>query len=92
MASPVQAKAIHVESKGKAVIRRDPLPRLRDGYLLVKTTAVSLNPADWKQLILGTEPGAKLGCDYVGVVEEVGSGVPKAFKKGDRVAGFAHGS
>lgn len=30
-------------------------------------------------------------CDYAGVVEEVGPGVTKPLKKGDRVCGFAHG-
>jgi NADPH:quinone reductase-like Zn-dependent oxidoreductase len=33
-----------------------------------------------------------VGCDYAGVVEAVGPQVKKAFKKGDRVAGFVHGS
>jgi NADPH:quinone reductase-like Zn-dependent oxidoreductase len=33
----------------------------------------------------------QIGCDYAGIVEEVGSKVTKPFKKGDRVCGFAHG-
>lgn len=33
----------------------------------------------------------QIGCDYSGVVEEVGSAVTKDFKKGDRVCGFCHG-
>jgi NADPH:quinone reductase-like Zn-dependent oxidoreductase len=92
MSPPAWIKALHVESKGKAVIQNDPLPKLRDDYLLVRVKAVGLNPTDWRQLTLGTEPGAKLGCDYAGVVEEVGSKLSKPFSKGDRVAGFAHGS
>ena len=36
-------------------------------------------------------PGHTVGCDYSGVVEEVGSKVEKQWKKGDRIAGFAHG-
>lgn len=31
-------------------------------------------------------------CDYAGVVEEVGPGVTKPLKKGDRICGFAHGA
>lgn len=37
-------------------------------------------------------PGALLGCDYAGVVEEVGKSVTKPWKKGDRICGFAHGA
>lgn len=36
-------------------------------------------------------PGATVGCDYSGVVEEVGEKVEKQWKKGDRIAGFVHG-
>ena len=36
-------------------------------------------------------PGSTLGCDYAGVVEEVGSKVTKSWQKGDRIAGFVHG-
>ena len=36
-------------------------------------------------------PGCTVGCDYSGVVEEMGSKVEKPWKKGDRIAGFVHG-
>lgn len=36
-------------------------------------------------------PGCIVGCDYAGIVEEVGSKVTKEWKKGDRIAGFTHG-
>lgn len=36
--------------------------------------------------------GLRAGCDYAGIVEEVGPDVTKAFKKGDRIAGPTHGS
>ena len=36
-------------------------------------------------------PGATVGCDFSGVVEDVGSKVEKQWKKGDRIAGFVHG-
>jgi NADPH:quinone reductase-like Zn-dependent oxidoreductase len=37
-------------------------------------------------------PNATAGCDFAGVVEEVGPKVSKNWKKGDRIAGFLHGS
>lgn len=38
-----------------------------------------------------TDPTGILGCDFAGVVEEIGPGISKKWKKGDRIAGFAHG-
>ncbi|KAG9248305.1 chaperonin 10-like protein [Calycina marina] len=76
----------------KATIQDIPIPKLRNDYVLIKVKAVALNPTDWKHIAFGlAPPGAKVGCDYAGVVEEIGSAVTKPFKKGDRIAGFAHG-
>ncbi|KAK9794261.1 putative Chaperonin 10-like protein [Seiridium cardinale] len=77
----------------KAAIRDVPKPKLRDGYVLVKVHAVGLNPTDWKSIDnrFG-DAGSKSGCDYTGIVEEVGENLGKPFKKGDRIAGFAHGA
>ncbi|KAK6069581.1 TOXD protein [Seiridium cupressi] len=77
----------------KAAIRDVPKPKLRDGYVLVKVRAVGLNPTDWKSIDnrFG-DAGSKSGCDYAGIVEEVGENLGKPFKKGDRIAGFAHGA
>lgn len=70
---------------GKA--RRPDLP---DDCVLVKTKAVALNPTDWKHIDFIPTKGATVGCDYSGVVEEVGSLV-QGLQLGDRVAGFTHG-
>ncbi|CBX96210.1 hypothetical protein IAQ61_001387 [Plenodomus lingam] len=85
-------KAVVHKSEGVAELRTDvPLPKLPgDDWILVKTKAVALNPTDWKNIDKATAPGAIAGCDYAGVVEEVGKGVTK-LKVGDRVAGFARG-
>lgn len=53
---------------------------------------MALNPTDWRHIDFVPCNGAIVGCDYAGIVEAVGPRVKKAFKKGDRVAGFVHGS
>lgn len=85
-------KAIVYVTKGKAEIQEVPQPKLRDEYVLVKVNAVGVNPTDWKHVHNGvTDAGSRVGCDYAGVVEAVGSKVTKAFKKGDRITGVVHG-
>ncbi|KAI0489983.1 putative zinc-binding oxidoreductase ToxD [Xylaria cf. heliscus] len=76
---------------GKAVLKPIPIPQLRDDYILVRTVAVALNPTDWTTLDAPGDDGTLVGCDYAGVVEEVGSAVTRNFEKGDRIAGFGHG-
>lgn len=85
-------KAIVFVEKGKATIQDVPIPKLRDDYILIKVTAVGLNPTDWKHIDGAvTVAGSRMGCDYAGVVEAVGPKVTKPFKKGDRITGVAHG-
>ncbi|UCK58859.1 hypothetical protein AFCA_001695 [Aspergillus flavus] len=85
-------KAIVVTSpQQESLVTDRPIPALRDDYILVKTVAVALNPTDWKHIAFLAPPGALIGCDYAGIVEEVGKAVKKPFKKGDRVCGFTHG-
>lgn len=86
-------KAIIVTEPKKAGLVSDrPIPKLRDDYILVKTVSVGLNPTDWKHIAFMSPPGVLVGCDYSGVVEEVGKDVKKPFKKGDRICGFTHGA
>ncbi|KAH8704778.1 putative zinc-binding oxidoreductase ToxD [Talaromyces proteolyticus] len=69
------------------------MPTLRPDYILVKVVCVALNPTDWKkiqQTAFDYEKPLTVGCDFSGVVEEVGSEVTRPFKPGDRVWGFAH--
>jgi NADPH:quinone reductase-like Zn-dependent oxidoreductase len=84
-------KALKVQSPGHAAVVSDAkIPSLRPDYILIQTVAVALNPTDWKHLAMVSTP-TTLGCDYAGVVLDVGSAVTKPFQKGDRVAGFVHG-
>ncbi|KAF2676176.1 GroES-like protein [Lentithecium fluviatile CBS 122367] len=85
-------RAVVHKSAGVAEIKEVPLPKLRDDYIIVKTKAVALNPTDWKGLQNHFSPGAIVGCDYAGVVEEIGKNVTKPFNVGDRVAGFIRGN
>jgi NADPH:quinone reductase-like Zn-dependent oxidoreductase len=86
-----QKAVVHV-SQGVSELRNDvPLPKLpAENWLIVKTKAVALNPTDWKNIDRSTAPGAIAGCDYAGVVEEVGKDVSN-YKVGDRIAGFIRG-
>lgn len=70
------------------VVTDRPKPKLRSTWMLVRTMAVAANPADYIYLMFGeAAKGSLLGCDYAGIVEEVGSDVIRNFKKGDRVCG-----
>ena len=79
---------------GEAKLSTIPYPKVRDGYLLVKTAAVALNPTDWQTVDESNPPGTPpllLGCDAAGTVLEVGKGIRKRWEIGDRVACIAHG-
>lgn len=83
--------AIVVKAPKLAEVAEISIPKLRDDYIGIKVHAVALNPTDWKHVDFIAPPGSRIGCDYAGVVESIGSKVSKGFKLGDRVAGFAHG-
>lgn len=93
---PTTTRALVVRGKGDIALDESvATPKLRDDYVLVRTTAVALNPTDWKTAdnMMGGDPtGTRVGCDYAGVVVAVGAGVTQPFKVGDRIAGGAHGS
>lgn len=85
-------RAIVHDSKDVAKLKTDvPLPKLADdNYILIKTKAIALNPTDWKSIANNPQPGSVAGCDYAGIVEEVGKNVTN-YKVGDRIAGFVRG-
>ncbi|RMZ90995.1 hypothetical protein DV736_g1773, partial [Chaetothyriales sp. CBS 134916] len=78
--------------KVKLVTDRPP-PKLRPDYVLVDVKAVALNPTDWKHVHYSglNHAGHLSGCDFAGIVAEVGPSLSKAWKAGDRIAGLAHG-
>lgn len=90
---PSTMKAIKVNGNKAAVKSDVPLPKLRDTYVLCKVETIALNPTDWKH-IKGklAAPDGTAGCDFAGTVVEIGKGVTKDLKPGDRVAGTTNGS
>jgi NADPH:quinone reductase-like Zn-dependent oxidoreductase len=89
---PSLMQSVNNVAIGKAEIQMVPLPSIADDRILVRVTAVGLNPTDWKHLEFMPVFGLRSGCDYAGVVEEVGPNVSKVFNKGDRITGVTHGS
>lgn len=91
-----QNQEIRIVSSKNVEIVDCRIPQLpTEEYILVRTTAVAVNPTDWKHVDYAEDMscvGTRLGCDYAGVVEKVGSAVTKNLSKGDRVAGFANGA
>ena len=84
--------AVIIEGPRKAWFVRDrSIPTIRPGYMLVRVTAVALNPTDRKHVDFLATPNALLGVDYAGVVEETGTRYSKNWETGDRVYGFVHG-
>ncbi|KAM0214623.1 hypothetical protein ACHAQD_008724 [Fusarium lateritium] len=65
-----------------------PVPQ--PGSLLCHVKAVALNPHDAKIVEYSDAPGALGGCDFSGVVVQVGDGV-KRFKEGDRLFAVTFG-
>jgi NADPH:quinone reductase-like Zn-dependent oxidoreductase len=88
---PQQNFGLIRQGTGNAVLKSIPIPELPDDYILVRTIAIALNPTDWTTLDAKGDDGTLVGCDFAGIVEEVGAAVTKPFKKGDRIAGFGHG-
>ena len=89
---PLQKAVIVTSPKHAELVYNRPIPKLREDCIFVKNVSVALNPTDWKHIDYLAPPGVLVGCDYAGIVEEVGRGVKRPFAKGDRICGFAHGS
>ncbi|KAI0099387.1 putative zinc-binding oxidoreductase ToxD [Daldinia grandis] len=90
MAATQKALIIQEGNVGK-VVTDAPIPKVRPGYVKVKTVAVALNPTDWKHIDGVGIAGSLVGCDYSGIVEELGPDVTN-FQVGDKIAGFVSGA
>ncbi|KAJ7910296.1 chaperonin 10-like protein [Mycena leptocephala] len=85
-------KALVTVGDGSCQLQDVKIPSLGADQILVKVVAAAQNPTDWKTLLLHTLPGNILGCDFAGIVVELGLEVPIDLRKiGERVAGVVHG-
>ncbi|KAF2010909.1 putative ToxD-like zinc binding oxidoreductase [Aaosphaeria arxii CBS 175.79] len=80
------------KSFGEDVKEEDiPLSIPSKTEVLVKIHAVALNPIDAKFIDFIAPPGKIAGCDFAGVIEEIGEAALGRWKVNDRVAGFVQG-
>jgi NADPH:quinone reductase-like Zn-dependent oxidoreductase len=91
MSTTQKRTAICIVSSGIAEIQSNvTFPRSRSDYVIAKTKAFALNAADNHQIDVLGGSGSIVGCDWSGVVLEVGDNVTE-FKPGDYVYGICHG-
>ncbi|GAA5909276.1 hypothetical protein JCM6882_003786 [Rhodosporidiobolus microsporus] len=79
-----------VDKPGSTEVRRVEIPHPRAGEVLIKTSAIALNPSDWMHRDGLSPINAWLGCDFSGTVHALGAGV-STLKVGDHVASMVHG-
>lgn len=97
-------RAITQDDQGQPQFRSDhqvKVPELLPGTVLVKTTAVALNPVDYKMAAAYPCPGAVIGTDFAGIVARVADDFPDgddgneaktvSFAVGDQVFGAVVG-
>jgi len=86
-------KAIAYQKFGTAAVLQtveQSKPSIKDGQVLVKIKAFSVNPMDWKirkgemKLMSGSSFPKKTGADFSGIIEDAGN---STFKKGDEIFG-----
>jgi NADPH:quinone reductase-like Zn-dependent oxidoreductase len=83
--------ALHRQLGQGATVTEIPIPEITPDEILIKVSAVALNPIDTKGIDVVSPWGSLVGCDYAGTVTKVGKSAAKQWKVGERVAGFVHG-
>lgn len=81
------------DGKGPPVVSQShSIPELREPYdVLIRVSAVALNPTDYKMPQYHPVPGAVIGCDFMGTVVSAGPKVDNA-PPGTRLCGPIYGS
>ncbi len=81
-------RALVTVSGKTAEVQDIDIPTPGEGEILVKVHYVAQNPTDWKAM-QSVPPGRIIGCDFAGNIEEPNG---SHWRKGQRVAGFVHGT
>ncbi|KAL2289845.1 hypothetical protein FJTKL_01148 [Diaporthe vaccinii] len=93
---PKQQRAIVEDEAGQPVLTDDvALPALLPKTLLAKTTAVAINPFDYKMPKNFPSAGAIIGIDFIGRIVRIdaeAAALRPDLSVGDTVCGFIHGS
>lgn len=89
---PSSRRAIIQDVEGKPKLANIPIPPLTPGFIVVKTSAVSLDPSDYKMGAAFPTCGAVIGSNFAGTVIAVAPDTETDLIPGDNVAGGSHGS
>ncbi|KAK4194671.1 chaperonin 10-like protein [Triangularia verruculosa] len=95
MSSPIPTtrSAIIQGPAGKPSLAHNlPIPPLTPGTVLIKVTAVALNPSDYKMPTFFPTPGSIIGYDFSGTILSIHPDTPTPFLPGDLVSGGVRGS
>ncbi|EJD50354.1 dehydrogenase [Auricularia subglabra TFB-10046 SS5] len=85
-------QAAVLEQPGRVRVATVPIPVPGRGQVLVKVEGAAQNPVDAFFITVVAQPGTVVGCDFVGIVVQIGSDVPHGLRRvGERVAGFVYG-
>jgi NADPH:quinone reductase-like Zn-dependent oxidoreductase len=88
-AAPDKMKAVEIGANGGLSVQTRPVPRPREGEVLIKVRAASVNPVDWK--VAQRRRGMVAGIDVAGTIDTLGEGVT-GWKVGEAVLGSARES
>ncbi|KAK8052995.1 zinc-binding dehydrogenase [Apiospora saccharicola] len=82
---PDTMKALVTTGDGKVTVKEVPVPKPKEGEVLIKVHYAAQNPTDWKSSGFAKEEGRLVGCDFAGTVAE---SPDSKWKQGTRVAGL----
>lgn len=89
---PSSRYAIIQDAEGKPKLAEISMPALTPGSILVKASAVALDPGDYKMSAAFPAPGAVIGSNFTGTVVAIGPDTETKLVAGDSIAGGCLGS